>query len=339
MSSEHNIPRASQQTEVRVWKAISSAFIIMSILLAASLLYYFNGLGVRHTNLKSEGQRLYNQRLVPQNLDFQNNKYLSPQIRHDLMNQSQGNGSTLPSGNYIAWRSLYIGTTLETYYDYVRADSYGSSLGSIDEGDWRTFPNYYDVSVSFAADLASHDIGDCRWPAMETASGYYNSTGEYSYQTSSRIMELAMSMAGISSSDSDVTKIGKVLAFINSNIHYENRIFDHMWFPCETLTFHSGDCSSFSILAAAMFEKAGIETAIAFFSNSTIGHHSMVLIHLEDLGPYRFWYYKDLTSYGLAKGKWIIIEPQCKSLEAQEIKLNWIAYWDLIACSEVPGGP
>jgi len=80
-----------------------------------------------------------------------------------------------------------------------------------------------------------------------------------------------MTLAGISSSDSDVTNIDKVLAFINSDVHYESRLLDHMWFPCETLTFHSGDCTSFSILAAAMFEEAGIKTAIGFYYNQTMG--------------------------------------------------------------------
>jgi len=36
----------------------------------------------------------------------------------------------------------------------------------------------------------------------------------------------------------------------------------------------------------------------------------MVLVHLEDLLGYHYWYYSDLTDKGLKEGRWIIIEPQ-----------------------------
>ena len=340
------LPRASQQTRDRGWKVTAVVFMILSLLLAAELLYHAsaNRIGVRYVNLRHE-QKSRN-RLVPQELHIQRSKCLSPQIE-SLYNRSQGGDDrAFPSASYVdhqtqyaVWRSLNVGTALETYYDYVRANSYSSGLGLVDEGEWRTLPNYYDLSVSFAVELASHDIGNCWWPALEAASGYHNRTGEYSYQTSSRIMDQAMALSGISSSDSEVTKIEKVLSFTNSFVHYEDRILDHMWFPCETLTFRSGDCTSFSILATALLERAGIEAAIAFFANSTIGHHAMVLVHLDNLGPYRYWYYEDLTDRGLTSGKWIIVEPQCTSLLGQQSRLDWIGYWDLVACSEVPGGP
>jgi len=140
------------------------------------------------------------------------------------------------------------------------------------------------TTITFAADLASHDIGNLWWPALDNGCAYYNYVGEYSYQTSSRIMD----QANISYSDSDAMKIDKILAFINSIVHYEYRMIDHMWFPCETLNFRSGDCTSFSILAAAMFERAGIKSAIAFFTNS-----SMVLVHIDNLCSHKYWYYDD----------------------------------------------
>ena len=171
---------------------------------------------------------------------------------------------------------------------------------------------------------------------MDNAPHYY--AGEYSYETSSRIMDEAMSMVNVSVSDSSTVKIDKVLAFIYQNVFYENRLLDHMWFPCETLTFRSGDCTAFSILAASMFEDAGIKSAVGFFSNSSLGGHAMVLVRLDDLGLYDYWYYGDLTSYGLASGKWIIIEPQFGSISEQAANLNWIGYWDLDACAEVPYG-
>ncbi|MEM2904957.1 MAG: transglutaminase-like domain-containing protein [Candidatus Bathyarchaeia archaeon] len=232
---------------------------------------------------------------------------------------------------------LYIGTALETYYDYVRANCYTFGLETIGEEKWSNYPNYYNISVSFAANLASHDIGNLWWPTLETGCDYYNYTGEYSYETSSRIMQGAMTLAGVYSSDSDVTKTEKILAFIHSVVHYEHRMLDHMWFPCETLAFRSGDCTSFSILAAAMLEAAGIKAAVAFFTNSTLGGHAMVLVHLDNLGAYGYWYYGNLTGYGLTSGRWILIEPQYASLSQQDDA--WISYWSLKACAEVPYGP
>jgi len=313
---------------------------ILSLLLAAELLYHAsaNRLGVGHVSIRHE-QRPRNRSML-QARRIQSGKFLSPKIDSSA---SQGDACQSasyldPQIQYAVWRSLNVGTALETYYDYVRANSYSSGLGMVDEGDWRTLPGYYDLSASFAAELASHDIGNCQWPALEAASGYHDSTGEYSYQTSCRIMDEAMALSGISPSDSEVTKIEKVLSFTNAFVHYEERIIDHMWFPCETLTFRSGDCTSFTTLTTALLERAGIEAAIAFFANSTMGHHAMVLVRLDDLGPYRYWYYEDLTDRGLASGKWIIIEPQCAPLSGQQSRLDWIGYWDLVACAEVPGG-
>lgn len=238
--------------------------------------------------------------------------------------------------------SLSIGTTLETYYQYVRLNCYTvvGGLETVDEAKWQDYPNYYNTSVTFAADLAAHDIGQAYWATLENDSGYYDKVGEYSYQTSSRIMQEAMTLANISSSDSSAMKIDKVLTFINSDVHYETKLLDHMWFPCETLTFHSGDCTGFSILAASMFEEAGIKSAIGFFTNSTLGGgHAMVLVHLDNLDSHGYLYYSDLTSCKLMSGKWIIIEPQYTSLSEQDANLNRIGYWSLEACAEVPYGP
>jgi len=78
-------------------------------------------------------------------------------------------------------------------------------------------------------------------------------------------------------------------------------------------------------LAGTMLEAAGIKSAVAFFTNSTLGGHAMVLVHVDNLGGYGYYYYSDLTSYGLASGKWI------------EIK-RWFTYWSIVACAEVPYG-
>mgnify|MGYP001105924907 CR=1 FL=1 len=238
----------------------------------------------------------------------------------------------------LSAQSIYIGTTLETYYQYVRLNYLTVTSATMDEARWHDYPNYYSISVKFAASLASHDIGNSYWSSLESGCYYYTYAGEYSYQTSSRIMQRAMSIAGISYSDSSVTKIQKVLAFIHSVVHYETRLLDHMWFPTETLTFRSGDCTGFSILASAMFEAAGIKSAVAFFTNSTLGGHAMVLVHLDNLSGFGYYYYSDLTRYGLAGGKWIIIEPQYGFLDEHQSNLRWISWWSIVACAEVPYG-
>lgn len=88
----------------------------------------------------------------------------------------------------------------------------------------------------------------------------------------------------------------------------------------ETLTFHSRDCTSFSILAASMLEEAGTKTAIGFFTNSTLGGHAMVLVHLDSLDSHGNLYYSDLTSYKLTSSRWIIIETQYASLTEQDAR-------------------
>ncbi|MEM2613599.1 MAG: hypothetical protein QXO15_05140 [Nitrososphaerota archaeon] len=245
------------------------------------------------------------------------------------------------SSELETWRVLHIGTTLETYYDYVRANVF-SILGLIPvaEERWYKFPSYYKLSVQFAAQMAAHDVGNCYWPNLKCESEYYEYTGEYSYKTASSILRYALNLANVNVRDSATVKIDKILRFISSIVHYEHRLIDHMWFPTETLTFRSGDCTSFSILASALFEMAGIKSAIGFFENANGDGHAMVLVRLESLDGYSYYYYSDLTGLGLTAGKWIIIEPQFRSLsEQEESQDSWIPQWKLIAAAEVPYGP
>jgi hypothetical protein len=349
-----------------VGKGVAISLSVLVVILAVSNVLIFTSLQNRVTALNNENIVLQNQ-INSVNTTYRNyastHTYLNSE--YNILNNEktqlqiwlEGNLSRVNllntqlrnlQNSYQILQSTYqnllqqpapIGTALETYYDYVRANSITFGLEPIGEERWTDYPNYYDNSVSFAAVLAAHDVGNAYWPIMETGSDYYAFTGEYSYQTSSRIMEQAFTLAGISYSDSSTTKIDKILGFINSIIHYESRCLDHMWFPCETLTFHSGDCTSFSILAGAMLEEAGIKSAIGFFTNSTKSEgHAMVLVHLDNLGQHGYYYFNDLTSYGLTSGKWIIIEPQCSSLTIQDKYLDWIASWSIAAASEVPYG-
>ncbi|MGQ9680290.1 MAG: transglutaminase domain-containing protein [Candidatus Bathyarchaeia archaeon] len=98
----------------------------------------------------------------------------------------------------------------------------------------------------------------------------------------------AVTYSLVMTTNSDVVKIDKIFGFIHSHIKYQTRLLDHMWFPTETITFKSGDCTSFSILAACMFEKVGIKSAIGFFTNDTLGRHAIVLVRLDNLGGYPY---------------------------------------------------
>lgn len=238
------------------------------------------------------------------------------------------------------WEQLHIGTTLETYYDYVRANVVTVGGHPLGEEEWWSYPEYYNLSVEFAAHEAAHDAGNLYWPSLEEESNYYEYTGEYSYETSNRILQNALSLSGINFYDDDTTKIDKIMRFVGSVISYEYKLIDHMWFPVETLAFRSGDCTSFSILESALFEMEGIKSAIGFFKNSEGEGHAMILVHLDDLGEYGYWYYSDLTSYGLSPGKWIIIEPQYYSLLEQETSQDsWMPQWNILVVAEVDYGP
>jgi hypothetical protein len=236
--------------------------------------------------------------------------------------------------NYSIEATLRIGTTLETYYDYVRANVVSLGSEPLSEERWYDYPNYYSNSVTFAAYEAAHDAGNAYWPTMETGSNYYEITGEHADDTANIIMEQAIIFSGVKASDSDVDKIDKILGFIHSQVEYQSKLLDHMWFPTETLMYKSGDCTSFSILAACMFEKVGIKAAIGFFTYQDEAH-AMVLVRLDDLGDYGYCSFPSLTSYGLSASKWIVIEPQYSSLSQYSSNLDWVHQWGIVAACEV----
>jgi transglutaminase-like putative cysteine protease len=90
----------------------------------------------------------------------------------------------------------------------------------------------------------------------------------------------ALDYSGVNSYDTNITKIDKILKYIHAHVTYNTKLLDHMWFPSETLTFKSGDCTSFSILAASMLEASGVKSAVGFFRNSKGEGHAMVLVYL-----------------------------------------------------------
>ena len=44
--------------------------------------------------------------------------------------------------------SIYIGTTLETYYQYVRNNYLTVTNAPMDEVEWQNYPNYYNISIN-----------------------------------------------------------------------------------------------------------------------------------------------------------------------------------------------
>ena len=194
-------------------------------------------------------------------------------------------------------------------------------------------PKYYyqRPPSEYAAFVCAHDLGRCYWPGIEDE--YYDVTGSrLSHDAYSKITKV-IDIIDISELDSNVDKIEKILKFIHTNIEYQYDLNNEFLFPVETITFRSGDCDDFTILAATLFEKVGIESAIGSFKNENVGHY-MVLVNLPDLGDYECWFYDDLTTYGLSDGKWIILEPQ--SIIENQHEEDWIQKWDLTTAYEIP---
>jgi hypothetical protein len=207
--------------------------------------------------------------------------------------------------DYAVERCLRIGNSLESYYDYLRHE-----LGPTGTENWwqQTDPNYWQTSVDFAANLALHDIRRIYWPTIEEE--YYGAIGEYSYDTAFAKIQEVLSFIELHYDESASVVITKVLAFVNRYIQYELEVNDVFLAPVETLGYKSGDCDDFSILVATMLDEVGIDSAIGFFVNEYEQYHAMILVNLDDLRGYGFFYYDDLTHRGLDLGRWIIIEPQ-----------------------------
>lgn len=184
--------------------------------------------------------------------------------------------------------------------------------------------------AEFCAHLSMHDRASYSWQTVGDM--YYEHAGYYRYNAAFVTEFRILNMIGVTDADSPTVKITKILDFIHGNITYKPDIYDRYFAPTETLSSGTGDCEDFSILASSLFELAGIESAVAFFSNSEGAGHSMVLVHLPDLGGYGYYYYNDLTSFGLAPGIWIIIEPQ--ALMAGQHRDSWFLQWNIRAAAE-----
>jgi hypothetical protein len=257
-------------------------------------------------------------------------------------NSLQGQYGLL-SSNYNTLSSNY--ETLQAQYDSLESQSQMSSGLKIDA----TLATYYDYvrehvsesAIKLEADVAAHDAGHLYWPTLEEETDYVarSGTNESADRTAFRIISKFLSYANITAGDSDVVKMDKILHLIHDYITYERRANGEILFPTEVLTFGSGDCTGFTVLAACLFEEVGIQTATGYFTSTESEEgHSMVLVHLDDLGTYAYSYFSDLTGKGLSSGKWIVIEPQDGSLSAYSNNLEWVNSWLLNSASEVPYG-
>jgi len=215
---------------------------------------------------------------------------------------------------------LRIYNDLTSFYDYVR-DAYGLA------GDKMGYST--GSQIKFASQLAYHDLGNNVWPSQETL--YYQDVGSYSYTSASKIIDTAITYCDINNFDDSPTKIKKILDFIHMRISYRSEIDNIYRAPVETMSIASGDCDDFSVLAGALFTKVGIESAFSFNKNSNDEYHSMILVHLDKLGSYGFYSYKDLTSLGLKPGIWIVIEPQ--STIEQQRNETWMSQWQIMYAS------
>lgn len=214
--------------------------------------------------------------------------------------------------------ALRIGNTLESFYDLVRHEK--ELIG------YRWTDHQKDAS--FATDLALHDLGYNCWPSIENA--YYSSTGIRSYEMAKRKMDQVVDLIGLQGYYTPTAKIKQILEFIVQNIHFEHEVHDIYLAPTETLGFRSGDCEDFSILASALFEAVGVDSAFGIFRSEEDEYHGLVLVHLDDLTGYEYWSYSDLTDWSLDEGKWIVIEPQY-TVDRQHA--DWIGELSLVATS------
>jgi len=220
---------------------------------------------------------------------------------------------------YQFHNAINTGHFMESCYGDIR-DTYEEEWGGL---WWNLVGDDEDV-IEFAANLAEHDLGRLFW--TDANDRYSSETGENMNEVAHSKLSLVPDYIGLEGYDSPAIKIEKILDFINDWVHYEHDLNDEFLSPIETLTFQSGDCDDYSILASAIFEEVGIESGIVFLTNDNGDGHAMCLVHLEDLGSYGHYFYDDLTNEGMQEGKWILIEPQ--ALIDNQDNEAWMEQWN-----------
>jgi flagellar biosynthesis chaperone FliJ len=137
-------------------------------------------------------------------------------------------------------KSLKIYNNLTSFYDYVR-DYYGLA------GDKMGYAT--SSQNKLGSQLAYHDLGYDVWPSQEAS--YVKDVGSHSYSAASKIIDYAITQCGVNTIDDSVTKVRKILDFIDLRISYSSEVDNVYRAPVETLSLSSGDCDDYSILAGA----------------------------------------------------------------------------------------
>jgi len=264
-------------------------------------------------------------------LDYENLQDNYSQLKQDYENL-QGNYSQLYE---MYWDNLNL--TWELYDElffieninlgHLMESCYGDIRDIYDErwdGFWWDLIGDDDEVIEFAANLAEHDLGRIFW--TDPNERYKGITGENMNQVAHSKLSYVPDYLEIDEYGDPVIKVESILDFVTTWVHYEHDLNGEFLSPIETLTFRSGDCDDYSILVSALFELVGLESGIVFVTNDEGDGHAMVLLHLDDLGSYSYYYFSDLTSYGLQEGKWIIIEPQV-TIERQHDE-DWMEQWN-----------
>lgn len=215
----------------------------------------------------------------------------------------EDNYETLEENNRLYYL-IHIATNLDSFYDLVREEKGLTGINVIVGGLDQAQP----TQISFASKLALHDLGFSCFPRMEE--DYYEATGNSSYIMAHETLKQIIEELDISETDTDTQKIAKILELVNDEVYYKPEPTDIYKAPTETLRIGSGDCDDYSILAAALFEMVGVNSALGLFDNAEGEWHMMVLVNIEELEGYHYTHWHDLTNMGLDKGYWTIIEPQ-----------------------------
>lgn len=226
------------------------------------------------------------------------------------------------SKDYEFVQDVAIGHLLQQCYDDIR-EIYEDEWG----GFWWNFIGDDEDVILFAARMAEHDLGSLVWTSVNDN---YNSLRqpdmtEDMHKAALEKISLVLGYIGIEETDNASIKIEKVLDFVTEWVHYESDKNNEFLSPAETLTTRSGDCDDFAILVSALFELTGLEAGLVFLSSDDNGWHAMSLVHEDNLGGYGYYYFSDLTEYGLASGKWLLIEPQM-TIENQNNE-SWMSLW------------
>jgi hypothetical protein len=227
---------------------------------------------------------------------------------------------------YQISEALRPNSTVVEYYEIFK------SYYVVDIGDNWSSKLAAEYAVDFCADLARHDIGTSQWQALE--SSYYKKTGTYSYLESRMKLNLFLNLSGVQSDDTPSVKIEKILEEVDGFVNYVPDIRERFNSPWETLWLRSGDCDDYSILVAALFKLANIDSAITFLWNNSLGGHAAVLVHLDSLGIYNCSSYDNLTGLGLSEGRWVFIEPQA-TIDLQMDYPGKLQKWTITAADEI----